>query len=372
MQSLKTVLEGATGEGIISADQAGALLPYMEARGVLLGSPAPGLALDIAGPDDGKVIAPVDDTEAPRFIRGFHDVLITIGVAIVMAGVWGIGAFLTALPAIIVLAEVLVRRQRLALPAVLLTVLYAHWIFVTTVLMRDDLIGQQANPYLDFLLTVLPFAALLPLFYWRYRVPLSLSMWFLSLAAVVLGSIFLGLSRATEGADFIAAHPMLSAGIFLVGALSLFAIAMSYDLSDRFRTSRRSDIAFWLHLVTAPALLYATLCFVFLGDFANDTLFSSNKGLPEALAIVAVVVVLMAIGLVIDRRAFVTSGLLSLGLATASLLQSMEAAPESYVFLTLLIVGVVVLAIGIGWPHFRRWAVAPLPLALKEKLPPLR
>jgi hypothetical protein len=32
----------------------------------------------------------------------------------------------------------------------------------------------------------------------------------------------------------------------------------------------------------------------------------------------------------------------------------------------------VVLTIGVGWPHFRRWAVTPLPLALKEKLPPLR
>ena len=372
MQTLKSVLDGAAGEGIISADQAGVLLPYMEARGVFLHEPSQAAAIDIAGPAEDRAIAPVEDTEAPRFVRGFHDVLITIGVAIAMAGVWGIGAFLAALPAIIILAEILVKRQRLALPAVLLTLLYTHWIFVTALVMREELLGAQTDPMLDFLLTVLPFAILLPPFYWRYRIPLSLSLWFLSLAAVALGLVFLALTRLTGSADFIADHSMLSAGIFLAAALTLFAVAMSYDLSDRLRVSRRSDIAFWLHLVTAPALLYATLCFVFLGDFANDTLFSSDKGLPEALVIVGIVVVLMAIGLIIDRRAFVTSGLLSLGLATASLLQRTAAAPESYVFLTLLIVGVVVLTIGIGWPHFRRWTVAPLPVALKEKLPPLR
>lgn len=371
MQTLKSVLDGAAGEGILSADQAGVLLPYMEARGVVLGVPS-AAALDLAGPAADRAIAPVEDTEAPRFIRGFHDVLITIGVAIAMAGVWGIGAFLAALPAIVILAEILVKRQRLALPAVLLTLLYTHWIFVTALVMREELFGAQTDPMLDFLLTVLPFAILLPPFYWRYRIPLSLSLWFLSLAAVALGLVFLALTRLTGSADFIADHSMLSAGIFLAAALTLFAVAMSYDLSDRLRVSRRSDIAFWLHLVTAPALLYATLCFVFLGDFANDTLFSSDKGLPEALIIVAIVVVLMEIGLTIDRRAFVTSGLLSLGLATASLLQRTAAAPESYVFLTLLIVGVVVLTIGIGWPHFRRWTVAPLPVVLKEKLPPLR
>ncbi|WP_313664891.1 hypothetical protein [Shinella sp.] len=371
MQTLKSVLDGAAGEDIISGEQAGALLPYMEARGVGLHAPAAADALDIGGPAEDRAIAPVEDTEAPRFIRGFHDVLITIGVAIVMAGVWGIGAFVLALPAIVILAEILVKRQRLALPAVLLTALYVHWILMTSVLLQDETIGKQ-DAIVGFLLTVLPLCVLLPLFYWRYRIPLSLSLWYLSLAATALGLVFFGLGRMLDSADLFTEHSTLCAGIFLATALALFTVAMRYDLSDRFRVSRRSDIAFWLHLVTAPALLYSTLSFVFLGDFANNTLFSSDKGLPGALVIVAIVVVLMGIGLAIDRRAFVTSGLLSLGVATASLLQRTTAAPESYIFLSLLIVGVVVLTIGIGWPHFRRWVLTPLPLALKEKLPPLR
>src|SRR5690606_21450813 len=106
MQSLKSVLDGAAAEGIISAGQAGALLPYMEARGVFLREPPEADALDIAGRAEARAIAPVEDTEAPRFVRGFHDMLITIGVAIVMAGVLGIGSVLAALPVIVILAEI--------------------------------------------------------------------------------------------------------------------------------------------------------------------------------------------------------------------------------------------------------------------------
>lgn len=370
MQTLKSVLDGAAGEGIISADQAGVLLPYMQARGVAIQPPKP--ATDIAGLGESHVIAPVEDTESPRFVRGFHDVLITIGVCIAMAGIWGVSSIFGVLPAVIILAEILVRRQRLALPAVVLTLMFAHWILTTGIVVLDDLLGQDVEPMLHFVVLTLPFAVLMAPFYLRYRIPLALSLWIVSLAAILLGLLFLGLSRASGQPDFITAHPSQSAAIFLAGALALFAVAMRYDLSDRFRVTRRSDVAFWLHLAAAPALLYAMLALVFLRDFNNDALFSAEKGLPDALIVVVIVAVFMTIGLVIDRRAFVTSGLVSLGLATASLLQKTSAAPETYVFATLLIVGLVVLTIGVGWPHFRRFAVTPLPSALKEKLPPLR
>jgi len=372
MQTLKSVLDGAAGEGLVSPEQAARLLPYMEARGVGLAVPAAAAVLDIAGPAEAEVIAPVEDTEAPRFIRGFHDVLITIGLCIAMAGVWGVGSLYGALPAVIVLAEILVRRQRLALPAVALTLIFALWVLMASITLLKAQLGFSARPMEHFVRTMLPFTLLMGPFYLRYRIPLALSLWIASIAAVAVGLVFHGLSKVSGQADFILTYPETSAAIFLAGALGLFAVAMRYDLSDRFRVTRRSDVAFWLHLATAPALLYAMLALVFLGDFNDDALFSAQKGLPDALIVVAIVAVFMAVGLIIDRRAFVTSGLVSLGLATASMLRKTAAGPETYVFITLLIVGLVVLTIGVGWPQFRRWAVTPLPLALKEKLPPLR
>ncbi len=67
------------------------------------------------------------DTETPRFVRGFHDVLITIGVAVALGGLWGLAALYAVLPAIIVLSEILVRRQRLALLTVSLTIALFCW-----------------------------------------------------------------------------------------------------------------------------------------------------------------------------------------------------------------------------------------------------
>ena len=279
MQTLKSVLDGAAGEGIISADQAGLLLPYMEGRGVSLQEPLQADTLDVAGLAEERVIAPVEDTEAPRFVRGFHDVLITIGVAIVMVGVWGVGAFAAALPAIIILAEILVKRQRLALPAVLLTMLYVHWIFVTTIIVLDGLMAREPEPMLHFVLVVAPFALLLLPFHWRYRIPLSLSLWFLSLAAVALALIVLALARLTGSADFIVAHPIASSGIFFAAALGLLRWRCPTICPTGFASRTGPTSPSWLHLITAPALLYSTLAFVFLGDFANDRLFSGNKGL---------------------------------------------------------------------------------------------
>ncbi len=371
MQTLKTVLDGAAGEGIISPEQAGRLAPYLLARGVALQSPGTGAADDLAGGVD-RFAGPVEDTEAPRFVRGFHDVLITIGICIAMAGLWGIGSLFASLPAILVLTEVLVKRQRLALPAVVLTLFYCYWIFVIGIAGLDALFGPDLEPVQAALLMSLAFAVMLLPFYGRYRIPLALSLWIAAVSCMLLSGVFLLLMRVTGEPDLITARPMLSSAISLVSALILFGVAMAFDLSDRFRVTRRSDVAFWLHLAAAPALLYAMLAFVFLRDFNSEGVFSAEAGSADAVVVVLIVVVFMAIGLVIDRRAFVTSGLVSLGLATASILQKMKAAPETYIFSTLLIVGLVVLTIGVGWPYFRRLTVSALPPALKHKLPPLR
>ena len=49
-------------------------------------------------------------SEAPRFIRGFHDILITIGIVIALGGLWALAGAIAVIPAIIVLAEWFVKR----------------------------------------------------------------------------------------------------------------------------------------------------------------------------------------------------------------------------------------------------------------------
>jgi hypothetical protein len=88
-------------------------------------------------------------------------------------------------------------------------------------------------------------------------------------------------------------------------------------------------------------------------------------------------VLLMLIGIVLDRRAFVTSGLISFGYAFKVLLTEggfakLAASTDTLVFITFLAIGIVVLSLGIGWQPLRRLILGNLPNGLRELVPPVR
>jgi hypothetical protein len=379
MSDLKTALQSAATDGIISEDQAEKLFPYLAERRVVAGLVA--TADPLSSARDGELPNPLEDSEAPRFIRGFHDILITIGIIVLLAGLRGLFSAYAQLPAIIVLAEILVRRQRLALPAVVLSVALSQWI--GTLGMSIQGFGSIAGmgPLASLFFAVLPFPPLLALFYWRYRVPLSLAMLLLSLFVLAVIGLFYvtgipfligGMGQAPDAAS---ARPLLTLCILFGAALAMFAVAMYFDLSDPQRVTRRSDVAFWLHLATAPALLYTSVLLAFwlrLGVSDADLLRLDMGTHSQAPIVVGIVLFLMIVGVIIDRRAFVTSGLISLGVAIVSILRQGHAEIGTSGFAALLIVGIFVLVIGIGWPHLRRAVVRLLPRAMQARLPVLR
>ncbi|MGY5807918.1 hypothetical protein ACXHXG_09410 [Rhizobium sp. LEGMi198b] len=374
MSDLKNALEGAAGEGIISSDQAIRLLPYLAERNI--GVKAAAVRNDLSQPREDDVANPLEDSEAPRFIRGFHDVLITIGIIVLLVGLWGLTGYYGPLPAIIILAEILVRRQRLALPAVVLTIALIHWTFSVTVMYFGMQNAGSPSLMTSWIMIALPFPPLLALYYWRYRVPLSLAMLLFSLFVLMLAGVFYLIGLATGVSNVVLNYPLQSFVIMFTAALGAFAVAMRFDLSDPGRRTRRSDVAFWLHLATAPALLYTAILLVFQFEAGNSGTFffagMEHGGYVQALTIVAIVVVMMLIGLIIDRRAFVTAGLMSLGVAIGAILRQNNAGLDKVSFIVLMIVGLIVLVIGVGWPHLRRAVVRLLPASVQGKLPALR
>ncbi|MGV1755985.1 hypothetical protein ACQZ6F_09280 [Rhizobium sp. A22-96] len=374
MSDLKIALDEAAGEGIISSDQAARLLPYLSDRNI--GARAMTGALSELRSTDAP--NPLEETEAPRFVRGFHDVLITIGIVVLLVGLWGVANHSISLLAIGMLAEILVRRQRLALPAVVLTIALVNWLIQTMI----GYIGTMPSLFADFthgaIVLVAPFPIMLALFYWRYRVPLSLALLLFSLFGLLLAAVFYAVGSVLGSSDVLTDYPLLTLVILFAAALGSFALAMRFDLSDPQRQTRRSDVAFWLHLVTAPALLYSTILLVLRLQLANSGVVFTNLtnvffgGYLQAFTVLAVVLVMMLIGLIIDRRAFVTAGLVSLGLATGAILRHNQAGLDKIGFLVLMIVGLVVLVIGIGWADLRRIVVRRLPLSIQGKLPILR
>ncbi len=364
MTELNRALAGAAEKGIISAHQVSDLEAYLADRGIIFGPTAGDAA---AERDDAALDArAAEDSEQPRFIRGFHDILITIGVVVVLIGLWGLGGAFAALPVILVLAEILVRRQRLALPSVALTLAFTHWVGITALVVTSNH-PEHWRPVAVALVYAAAFPIPLCLFYWRYRVPLALATLLLSVALLcVLALLFIidaGLGIDFTSDDYFVLLPLS----FLAGALGVFAVAMRYDISDPQRLTTRSDTAFWLHLAAAPALLYALMGLVFLSN-GGGIRWDGQAGLGQAVAAVVIVALFMLVGLVIDRRAFVTSGLLSLGGAIWTMLSQIGAALDSYVFVAFAAVGVTVLVIGIFWQTLRRIVIDLLPEMIKARL----
>ncbi|MBB4291166.1 hypothetical protein GGE16_003225 [Rhizobium leguminosarum] len=356
MTELRSILDEAARQGLISPEAGGRLLPFLIERGVAVAEAQPAIAAE--GPA-------WSDTETPRFVRGFHDVLITIGVIVALVGLWGLAPLYAVPPAIIVLSEILVRRQRLALPAVSLTIALFCWIFL---LMSRVFTPWTSQIGADLTQFVAGFPILLGVYYARYRVPLALALAIMSTLAFVLTLLLRLVQWLSGDPAFFVDHLALLAGISLVCALGLFATALYFDLGDRLRRTTRSDIAFWLHLGAAPALLYSTVSLLSVG--ASGRIFDLANMSARTPVVVATVAALMLIGLVIDRRAFVTSGLLSLGVAIFSVFRQGSATVDTYIYTTLIVVGAIVLIIGTGWMPLRRQVLRALPSAIANKLPP--
>jgi hypothetical protein len=365
MADLRSVLDEATQAKLISPETSDRLLPFLADRGVAVSE-----GFVAAQPEPPHTLAEEllsvePDTETPRFIRGFHDILITIGVVILLCGLWGIASLYVVLPAIILLSEVLVRRQRLALPAVALTIALVSWTakFMTLADPAIDSIWSGT----DFpILYLAGFPVALGLYYLRYRVPLSFALCVMSGLGLLLALIFRAMQWISGDPLFPVDRLGVLGAILLFSALSLFAIALYFDLSDTKRVTRRSDIAFWLHMATAPALLYSTI-FVFSPEGSLFDLAQSVSA--RTPTVVITVALMMLIGLIVDRRAFVTAGLLSLGVAIYGVFRHGGASVDTYLYMTLLTVGVIVLVIGIGWVPLRRLTLRLLPHSLSSRLP---
>ncbi|ANL35233.1 hypothetical protein [Rhizobium phaseoli] len=361
MTDLRSILDEAARQGLISPEAGGRLLPFLTARGVAVIGPQPALAAE-GQAAEGQAWS---DTETPRFVRGFHDVLITIGVVVALVGLWGLAPLYAVPPAILVLSEVLVRRQRLALPAVGLTIALFCWTFLLMSRVFTPWTSEIGAGLTQF---VAGFPILLGVYYARYRVPLSLALAIMSALALALTLLLRLVQWLSGNPGFFVDHLALLAAISLLCSLGLFATALYFDLGDRLRRTTRSDIAFWLHLGAAPALLYSTVSLMSFGE--GGRIFDLANMSARTPVVVATVAVLMLIGLIIDRRAFVTSGLLSLGVAIFSVFRQGSATVNTYIFTTLIIVGAIVLIIGTGWMPLRRLVLRALPPAIANRLPP--
>lgn len=321
--------------------------------------------------------APAVDEESFRLLTGFNDIFVAIAAIILLVALAWIGTeippriegegpspFSGALVAAAAwgLAEFFTRKRRMALPSIILLLAFVGGVFATAGTVLVLAIGPdtfQNNDNSQRLLSgvgsaAAAIAAASAWLHWRrFRVPITVAAG----AAAVVG-IALGLIASAVGNS-----PMLEdiiLGFALALGVAVFLFAMWWDSSDPRRETRRSDVAFWLHLLAAPLIVHPVFSLLGLTD--------GEATMVEAFIVLGVYVLLGLTALAIDRRALLVSALAYVLFAMSALFREFGAV-ELNIALTALVIGSALLLLSAFWHNARRAVVAPLPEGLKARLP---
>lgn len=325
-----------------------------------------------------------DDDEPFELFRGFSEIFVAVGIAILFAGIGALAALFLVSgwatgPAILgavlawLFAEYFTRRRRMSLPSMLLTIIFA--ISITYIVVWETNIPQiamlAALPDTDLgfvaqkllILNALCLVAML-IWFWRFKLPFTMFVAgvfgfgiVFSAIAVTDPNLLNGLNNPSRAFFDLGSSSRAAIAMLVFGIFAFFA-AMRFDLSDPHRISRLGRSAFWLHILAAPALVNTTAY----------TFFSMGGTTGYALTAIALFIVTL-LALIIDRRSFLTAGLIYIALLLSIALRE-TGSNWSFVYM-LLILGTSVTLLGTYWTQIRRTVMAALPnFPFKHKLPP--
>jgi cytochrome bd-type quinol oxidase subunit 2 len=248
----------------------------------------------------------------------------------------------------------------MALPSILLLLAFVGGVFATAgfaLVMAAGPDHTNNNPQLVGLIGAVS-AAVAGAGAWlhwrRFHVPITVAAGAGSVAAIAVGLLVAALGQNAESAR------NLILGFVLLLGIGMFLFAMWWDASDRGRITRRSDVAFWLHLLAAPMIVHPI--FTLLG------LTSGHISVAEGLAVVLLYVVLGVTAVAVDRRALLVSALAYVLYALNELFRQFGAV-ELNVALTALVIGSALLLLSAFWHQARGAIVRPLPESLQSRLP---
>jgi hypothetical protein len=330
-----------------SAITAGALTP--EAASALRAHVAAGRA------------SPMVDEENFRLLTGFNDIFVTIAGILLLVGAAWIGQELhPALGAAFVaamswgLAEYFTRIRRMALPSILFLLGFVGGCFGTAagLLMLYSTHSDQVGAFLMAVCCAVAVAAAVA--HWRrFHVPITIAAGAAALVGLTVGllvAIIPGLEQVM--------YPL----ILLLG-IAVFLFAMRWDMQDPERTTRKSDVAFWLHLLSAPLIAHPVFQMLGLLD-------GLGASMGRALAVVALYVGMGIVALAIDRRALLVSALAYVVAAIISLFQQFGAVSLN-VALAIFVIGSALLLLSAFWQNARARVFEWLPQNLTARLPPI-
>ncbi len=299
------------------------------------------------------------DEEQFRLLTGFNDIFVSIAVglvlvaAMILAGevspVLGTAAVAVASWG---LAEYFTRTRRMALPSIVLLLAFVGAVFMTATMFLPGAMQvrvEGSSAVSPAIVVAAAIAALAAYAHWRrFMVPITVAAGAGALSIVAIA----GAAIVTAGAAVLGASA--AAGI------AVFALAMWFDSRDRARVTRRTDVAFWLHLLAAPLIVHPV--------FSLAGLFDRTPA-PGAAAIVIIVYIgLTLVALAIDRRALLVSALGYVIYAIQVLVGRGEALTASF-GVTALVIGLFLVMLSAGWRPIRARVLGLLPGSVRQRLP---
>lgn len=326
---------------------------------VTAGALTPAAAAAFRAHVSGERATPAVDEESFRLLTGFNDIFVSIALALLLSALgWlggnifaGLGGAAVAVASWF-LAEYFTLKRRMALPSILLLLAFVGGVVATMIgtlgEFEPDMSERVAALIGSGFALVAAGAAWL---HWRrFQVPITVAAGSVAVVGVLVGTVGALIPDLEEKLLW----------VVLLGGLCLFTFAMRWDRSDRARQTKRSDVAFWLHLAAAPMIAHPI--FHMLGVMDGDV------GTAQAVVVLALYVGFALVSLAIDRRALLVSSLAYVLYAMTSLFEKFGAVSMS-VALTGLVIGSALLLLSAFWHVARRKIVTPLPANWQDQLP---
>lgn len=308
------------------------------------------------------------DEEHFRLVSGFNDIFVVIACVLVLISIAWLGSTINTMVSGLALAaaswglaEFFVRKRKMALPAIVLLCTFIMGTAWFSGELGGLLIGGELGLYTSgglpngfVLLFAGVVAALAAWLHWlRFQVPVTVAAGLAALLASCIAAVSLHYPDARGWA----------LALFMASGLLVFVLAMRWDVQDKARLTRKTDVAFWLHLVAAPLIVHPI--------FTKLGVLSGEGGLLTGFIVIVLYAALATVSIAIDRRALMVSALIYVLYAFTSILNTYGLVSISFAVAGVFI-GSMLLMLSAYWHVVRAALMQYIPTIFMQWLPPLK
>ena len=291
------------------------------------------------------------DEENFRMVTGFNDIFVVIACALLLYSSYSVlnefNSTLSYLSAPVLawgLSEFFVRKRKMALPAIVLMLTFVGGFYF---LIQHLLTSFPGKTYMAASACA---AAAAFVHYKRFKVPVTVAAGAAACAGFIVALFVYSFPEATSWLQ----------AMVLIAGIATFALAMFWDASDLTRTTHRTDVAFWLHLLSAPMIVHPV--FFYLG------ILEGNDNPASIITVILLYILMSVISIIIDRRAFMVSSLLYVMYALSNLF-TLYGIVGYNLAATGVCLGGGLLLLSAFWQQVRKWVLVILPVGFRQFLP---